>query len=99
MIGGLSGAATGALRALLDSAYIQNVPTLLKLKGGPNGQTLNVQPTEIVEMEGGALIDDVRKLAMPLPFAGPSPTLFQLLGFLVDAGKGVVQTSFEKFND
>ena len=99
MIGGLSGAATGALRALLDSAYIQNVPTLLKLKGGPNGQTLNVQPTEIVEMEGGALIDDVRKLAMPLPFAGPSPTLFQLLGFLVNAGKSVVQTSFEKFSD
>jgi hypothetical protein len=99
MIGGLSGAATGALRALLDSAHIQNVPTLLKLKGGPGGQTLNVQPTEVVEMEGGALIDDVRKLAMPLPFNGPSPTLFQLLGFLVDAGKGVVQTSFEKLSD
>jgi len=99
MIGGLSGAATGALRALLDSAHIQNVPTLLKLKGGPNGQTINVQPTEVVEMEGGALIDDVRKLAMPLPFNGPSPTLFQLLGFLVDAGKGVVQTSFEKLAD
>ena len=99
MIGGLSGAATGALRALLDSAHIQNVPTLLKLKGGPGGQTLNVQPTEVVEMEGGALVDDVRKLAMPLPFAGPSPVLFQLLGFLIDAGKGVVQTSFEKLSD
>jgi hypothetical protein len=36
---------------------------------------------------------------MPLPFNGPSPTLFQLLGFLVDAGKGVVQTSFEKLSD
>ena len=99
MIGGLSGAATGALRALLDSAHIQNVPTLLKLKGGPNGQTINLQPTEVVEMEGGALIDDVRKLAMPLPFNGPSPVLFQLLGFLVDAGKGVIQTSFEKLSD
>jgi hypothetical protein len=99
MIGGLSGAATGALRALLDSAHIQNVPTLLKLKGGPNGQTINVQPTEIVELEGGAMIDDVRKIAMPLPFNGPSPVLFQLLGFLVDAGKGVVQTSFEKLAD
>ena len=99
MIGGLSGAATGALRALLDSAHIQNMPTLLKLKGGPGGQTINLQPTEVVEMEGGALIDDVRKLAMPMPFNPPSPVLYQLLGFLVDAGKGVVQTSFEKLSD
>lgn len=99
MIGGLSGAATGALRALLDSAHIQNVPTMLKLKGGPGGQTINIQPTEVCEIEGGALVDDIRKLAMPVPFPGPSPTLFQLLGFLVDAGKGVVQTSFEKLSD
>jgi hypothetical protein len=99
MIGGLSGAATGALRALLDSAHIQNVPTLLKLKGGPNGQTINVQPTEVVELEGGTMVDDVRKIAMPLPFNGPSPVLFQLLGFLVDAGKGVIQTTFEKLAD
>jgi hypothetical protein len=99
MIGGLSGAATGALRALLDSAHIQNIPTLLKLKGGPNGQTLNLQPTEVAEIEGGALIDDIRKLAMPMPFNPPSAVLFQLLGFLVDAGKGVVQTSFEKLSE
>jgi hypothetical protein len=99
MIGGLSGAATGALRALLDSAHIQNIPTMLKLKGGPGGQTISVQPTEVVEMEGGALVDDIRKLAMPMPFNPPSPVLFQLLGFLVDAGKGVVQTSFEKLSD
>lgn len=99
MIGGLSGAATGALRALLDSAHIQNIPTLLKLKGGPNGQTLNLQPTEVAEIEGGALVDDIRKLVMPMPFNQPSAVLFQLLGFLVDAGKGVVQTSFEKLSD
>ena len=99
MIGGLSGAATGALRALLDSAHIQNMPTLLKLKGGPGGQTINLQPTEIIELEGGAMIDDVRKIAMPMPFNPPSPTLFQLLGFLIEAGKGVVQTSFEKLSD
>lgn len=99
MIGGLSGAATGALRALLDSAHIQNIPTMLKLKGGPNGQTINVQPTEVIEIEGGAMVDDVRKIAMPLPFNQPSAVLFQLLGFLVDAGKGVVQTSFEKLSD
>jgi len=99
MIGGLSGAATGALRALLDSAHIQNIPTMLKLKGGPGGQTLNLQPTEIAEIEGGALVDDIRKIAMPIPFNQPSPVLFQLLGFLVEAGKGVVQTSFERLSD
>lgn len=99
MIGGLSGAATGALRAILDSAHIQNIPTMLKLKGGPNGQTISLQPTEVVEIEGGAMIDDVRKIAMPIPFNPPSPVLFQLLGFLVDAGSRVVQTSFEKLSD
>jgi hypothetical protein len=36
---------------------------------------------------------------MPMPFNPPSAVLFQLLGFLVDAGKGVVQTSFEKLSD
>lgn len=99
MIGGLSGAATGALRALMDSAHIQNVPTLMKLKGGPDGQTLQLQPTEIAEIDGGGMIDDIRKLVMGVPFNQPSPVLFQLLGFLIDAGKGVVQTSFEKLAD
>ena len=33
MIGSLSGAATGALRALLDSAHMNNLPTLIRLKG------------------------------------------------------------------
>jgi len=100
MIGGLSAAATGALRALMDSAHIQNVPTMLKLKGGTRGgQTLNIQPTQVEEIEGGLNIDDVRKIAMPLPFNPPSPVLFQLLGFLVEAGKGVVRTSMEDLPD
>jgi hypothetical protein len=99
LIGGLTVAATGALRALLDSAHIQNFPTALKLKGGPNGQTINLQPTQLAEIEGGPMQDDIRKLVMQVPFPGPSPTLFQLLGFLVDAGRGVVQTSFENLSD
>ena len=100
MVGGLSAAATGALRALLDSAHINNVPTMLKLKGGTRGgQTLNIQPTQVEEIEGGLNIDDVRKIAMPLPFNPPSPVLFQLLGFLVEAGKGVVRTSMEDLPD
>ena len=100
MIGGLSGAATGALRALLDSAHIQNTPSGLKLKGAKiGGQSEAPVPGEIVEVEGGLNVDDVRKLFMPMPYNAPSPVLFQLLGFLIDAGKGVVRTAMEDIAD
>ena len=96
MIGGLSAAATGALRALLDSAHIANFPGMLKLKGGrEGGQSERIDPTEVKEIEGGAFSDDIRKIAMPLPFNQPSETLFRLLGFLIEAGKGVVRTTLE----
>jgi hypothetical protein len=100
MIGGISAAATGALRALLDSAHIANFPGMLKLKGGrEGGQSERIDPTEVKEIEGGAFSDDIRKIAMPLPFNQPSETLFRLLGFLIDAGKGVVRTTLEDIAD
>ena len=99
MIGGLSAAATGALRALLDAAHINNFPGLLKLKGGSGGQTDRIDPTEVHEIEGSFGQDDIRKVMMPMPFSPPSPVLFQLMGFLVDAGKGVVRTTFEDLAD
>lgn len=100
MIGSLSGGATGALRALLDSAHINNQPGGLKLKGGSRGgQNLRPRPTQITEIEGGGAIDDIRNVFMPYPFKEPSAVLFQLLGFLVDAGKGVVRTTFEDLPD
>ena len=96
MIGSLSGAATGALRALLDSAHINNLPTLLRLKGANfSGQSKELNVAEVTEIEGGIASDDIRKLVMPVPFNPPSPVLFQLLGFCVDAGNGVVRTTFE----
>ncbi len=100
LIGGLSGAATGALRALLDSAHIQNAPAALKLKGGKiGGQTKSPMPGDILEIEGGFGMDDIRKVAMPIPFNPPSPTLFSLLSFVVDAAKGVVRTSLDDLPD
>ena len=100
MIGGLSAAATGALRALLDSAHIANFPGMLKLKGGrEGGQSERIDPTEVKEVEGGAFSDDIRKIAMPLPFNQPSEVLFRLLGFLIDAGKGVIKTTLEDIAD
>jgi chaperonin GroES len=100
MIGGLSAASTGALRALLDAAHVSNSQTMLKLKGGSKGgQSLEIQPTQVMEIEGGLAADDIRKLVMPLPYNPPSAVLFQLLGFLVDAGKGVVRTTLDDISD
>ena len=100
LIGGLSAALTGSLRALLDSAHINNAATMLKLKGAKvSGQSQQVEVTQIAEIEGAPGVDDIRKIAMPMPFNPPSPVLFQLLGFLQEAAKGVVTTSEEKIAD
>ena len=97
LIGGLAAALTGSLRALLDAAHINNSQTLLKLKGGRiGGQSDRIEPTQVVEIEGAPGVDDVRKLAMPMPFNQPSSVLFNLLGWLTDAAKGVVSTAEEK---
>ena len=100
MIGGLSAAATGALRALLDAAHISNTPAGLKLKGAKiGGQSEAPVPGEIREIEGGLNVDDIRKIFMPMPYNPPNAVLFQLLGFLVDAGKAVVRTSMDNIAD
>ena len=100
LIGGLSAALTGSLRALLDAAHINNSQTMLKLKGGRiGGQSDRIEPTQVIEIEGAPGVDDVRKIAMPMPFNQPSSVLFSLLGWLTDAAKGVVTTSEEKIGD
>lgn len=98
LIGMLSGAATGALRALLDSAHINNIPTAVRLKGANfSGQSKELNATQIVEIEGGVVGDqDIRKLLMPLPFNGPSETLLKLLGVLTEAGRGMLQVALDK---
>jgi len=100
LIGGLSAALTGSLRALLDSAHINNAATMLKLKGAKmSGQSQSVDVTQIVEIEGAPGVTDIRQIAMPMPFNPPSAVLFQLLGWLDNAAKGVVTTSEEKIAD
>jgi len=100
MIGSLSAAATGALRALLDSAHINNFPGMLKLKGGNRGgQTDRIEPTQVTEIEGGVGVDDVRKIAMAVPFNPPNAVLYQLLGFVTESARGVVRTTYEKLQD
>ena len=100
LIGGISAALTGALRALLDTAHINNSATMIKLKGAKvSGQSDQIEVTEVKEIEAAPGVDDIRKVAMPLPFNPPSQVLFQLLGWLTEAAKGVITTSEEKIAD
>jgi hypothetical protein len=100
LIGGLSAALTGALRALMDTAHINNSATMLKLKGARiSGASQQVEVTQVTEVESAPGVDDIRKIAMPMPFNPPSPVLFQLLGWITDAAKGVVTTAEEKIAD
>lgn len=96
LLNSISGAATGALRALLDSAHINNSATAIKLKGAQmSGQSASIGVTQIHEIDAAPGVDDIRKIAMPLPFNPPSTVLFQLLGFLISEGKGLVKTVIE----
>jgi hypothetical protein len=85
IIGGLGKVATGSLRALLDSAAFSNMQGGFKLKGRVPGGEMDIAPGEFVDLD--AVVDDVKKAIMPLPFKEPSGTLFQLLGFVVDSAQ------------
>ena len=100
LIGSLSVSGTGSLRALLDSAHISNFPGGLKLKGGRNsGQSVQVNATELAEIDAPAGVDDIRKMVMPFPFNGPSPVLFNLLEWITNQSEGMIATASEKIAD
>ena len=100
LIGSMAGAATGALRAIMDAAQIQNFPGALKLKGGRTaGQSIQINPTEMAEIDAPAGVDDIRKLVMAFPFSGPSQVLFNMLEWLTQQAESVVATASEKIAD
>jgi hypothetical protein len=85
-IGGLSRTATAALRQLIDAGTFSNLPAGFKARGlRVRDDDKPLQPGEFrdVDAPGGAIRDSL----MPLPFKGPDGTLFQLLGFVVEAGQ------------
>lgn len=98
--GSLAGGATGALRAILDAALVNTIPTLLRLKGSSSGQTLDLNVCQVTEIEGSTLGDgDIRKLIMAVPFNPPSTMLYQMLGFLTEQGEDLVRTTFENLSE
>jgi chaperonin GroES len=85
-IGGLSRTATAALRQLIDAGTLSNLPAGFKARGlRVRDDADPIQPGEFrdVDAPGGAIRDSL----MPLPFKGPDRTLFELLGFVVDAAQ------------
>ena len=91
MIGGLGKAATGSLRALLDSAAFANMQGGFKLKGRVTGGEMQINPGEFADLD--ATVDDVNKAIMPLPFKEPSQTLFNLMNAITDAGRRFASTA------
>tara|TARA_R100001086_G_scaffold157927_1_gene84555 strand:+ start:265 stop:2637 length:2373 start_codon:yes stop_codon:yes gene_type:complete len=86
MIGGLSKTATAALRQLLDAGTLSNLPAGFKSRGMRiRDDDQPFQPGEFrdVDAPGGNIKDQFQIL----PFKEPSGTLFQLLGFVVQAGQ------------
>tara|TARA_E500000305_G_scaffold108715_1_gene111728 strand:- start:297 stop:2468 length:2172 start_codon:yes stop_codon:yes gene_type:complete len=86
MIGGLSRTATAALRQLVDAGTLSNLPAGFKARGlRIRDDETPLEPGEFrdVDAPGGALRDSL----IPLPYKEPSGTLFQLLGFCVEAGQ------------
>ena len=91
IIGGLGKAATGALRALLDSAAFANMQGGFKLKGRVSGGEIDVNPGEFIDLD--ATVDDVKEAVMPLPFKEPSGVLFQMLGYMAEIGQRFASTA------
>ena len=97
-IGGLSRTATAALRQLIDAGTLSNLPAGFKARGlRVRDDEEPLQPGEFrdVDAPGGAIRDSL----MPLPFKGPDTTLFQLLGFVVDAGRRFATITDMKVGD
>ena len=86
LIGGLSLAATQSLRQLIDAGTLKNLPAGFKSRGiRVRDDDQPIQPGEFrdVDAPGG----NIRDQFFNLPFTEPSVTLYNLLGFVVQAGQ------------
>ena len=99
MIGGLSRSATQSLRQLLDAGTLSNLPAGFKSRGiRIRDDDQPFQPGEFrdVDAPGGNIKDQFQIL----PFKEPSGTLYQLMGFVVQAGqKFAAITNMDTGND
>ena len=96
--GSLSEASTGTLRALLDGAALHNAPGGFYL-GGRDGKAIPFKIGQWTAVEARAGIRDIRDLMMGLPYGGPSPVMYELLGFLTQQSEEFASTSLQQVAD
>jgi len=98
MIGGLTKAATNALRQLLDAGTLANLPAGFKSRGmrvRDDDQPFTPGEFRDVDAPGG----NIRDQFQILPFKEPSAVLFQLMGFCVEAGQRFAAISDPQVGD
>ena len=98
ILGGLSRAATSALRQLIDAGTLSNLPAGFKARGIRIADDDSpLQPGEFRDIDAPS--GDLRQGLMPLPYKGPDQTLFALLGYVVDAGKRFAAVADQKMGE
>ena len=98
MLGGLSRTATSALRQLIDAGTLSNLPAGFKARGlRIRDDDSPLQPGEFRDVDAPS--GDLRQGLLPLPYKGADPTLFQLLGFCVQAGKEFATVADQKVGE
>ena len=92
LLGNLSRTATANLRQLIDAGTLSNMPAGFKARGlriADEANPLNPGEFRDVDVPGG----DLKASLMPLPYKEPSGTLFQLMGFVVEAAQRFIGTT------
>ncbi len=92
LLGNLSRTATSTLRQLVDAGTLANLPAGFKARGlriADQGNPLNPGEWRDIDVPGG----DLRASLLPLPYKEPSGTLFNLMGYVVDAAQRFVGTT------
>ena len=98
MLGGLSRTATAALRQMIDAGTLANLPAGFKARGLRIADDDSpIQPGEFRDVDAPS--GDLRAGLLPLPYKGADPTLFQLLGFVVQAGTRFAAIADQKIGD
>ena len=98
LVGGLSQAATAALRQMIDAGTLANLPAGFKAKGARiMNDDVPLQPGEFRDIDAGGV--ELSQTLMPLPYKEPSQTLFALLGFCADAGRRLASVTDMQVGD